>query len=205
MASKVAVIYYSSTGNVYALAQAIAEGAKETGAEVRLLKVKELAPDEAIASNQGWKEHAASTQHIPEASLADLGVGGRDHSGLADALRAARRAAQAVHRHHGPSVGPGQADQQGGFQLHQHQHRARRAGDHDPGDQQRLLPLGLDHRGPGYADPIQFQTGNPYGTSHVSAQGANPVGEATLAAARFQGKRVAQVAAQLKAGAAVPA
>jgi multimeric flavodoxin WrbA len=30
---------------------------------------------------------------------------------------------------------------------------------------------------PGYADPIQFQAGNPYGTSHTSQNGAIPPGE----------------------------
>jgi NAD(P)H dehydrogenase (quinone) len=53
MATKVAVIYYSATGNVYHLARAIEEGAKEAGAEVRFRKVPELAPEEAIKSNQG--------------------------------------------------------------------------------------------------------------------------------------------------------
>ena len=42
------MIYYSATGNVYKLAQAIEEGAKEAGAETRLRKVHELASKEAI-------------------------------------------------------------------------------------------------------------------------------------------------------------
>ena len=52
--TRVAVIYYSSTGTVYELAQSIVKGAESVGAEVRLLKVHELAPEEAIASNVGW-------------------------------------------------------------------------------------------------------------------------------------------------------
>jgi NAD(P)H dehydrogenase (quinone) len=39
MTVKVAVIYYSATGTVHALAQAIAEGAASTGAGVRLRRV----------------------------------------------------------------------------------------------------------------------------------------------------------------------
>ena len=35
---------------------------------------------------------------------------------------------------------------------------------------------------PGYLDPIQFQAGNPYGTSHVSANGTIPPGDVELAA-----------------------
>ena len=70
--AKVAVIYYSATGNVYKLGRAIEEGAKEAGAEVRFLKVHELAPEEAIKSNQGWYDHSLETQDVPEASLDDL-------------------------------------------------------------------------------------------------------------------------------------
>ncbi len=50
---------------------------------------------------------------------------------------------------------------------------------------------------PGYLDPIQFQTGNPYGASHTSDNGATPPDEAALASARFQGRRVVEVAAKL--------
>lgn len=50
---------------------------------------------------------------------------------------------------------------------------------------------------PGYTDPIQFTTGTPYGSTHTSAQGTNPVGDDQLNAARFQGGRVAKVAAAL--------
>jgi multimeric flavodoxin WrbA len=39
---RIAVVYYSATGNVHALAEAIAEGARTTGADVRLRRVAEL-------------------------------------------------------------------------------------------------------------------------------------------------------------------
>src|SRR5262249_1705048 len=42
--------------------------ASEAGAEVRFRKVRELAPDEAIASNQGWAAHRLESQHVVEAS-----------------------------------------------------------------------------------------------------------------------------------------
>jgi hypothetical protein len=41
--ARVAVIHYSATGNVHGLAQAVAEGAEQAGAEVRLRHVEELA------------------------------------------------------------------------------------------------------------------------------------------------------------------
>ena len=49
--TKVAVIYYSATGNVHALAEAVADGAAEAGAQVRLHRVPELAPAEVIDSS----------------------------------------------------------------------------------------------------------------------------------------------------------
>lgn len=58
MTAKIAVIYYSATGSVHALAQALAEGAASTGAEVRLRRVAELAPDSAIDQNPRWRQHA---------------------------------------------------------------------------------------------------------------------------------------------------
>ncbi len=69
---KVAVVYYSSTGTVYELAKSIVEGAEKAGAEVRLRKVHELAPDEAIAANAGWASHAAEAQHVAEATAGDI-------------------------------------------------------------------------------------------------------------------------------------
>ena len=57
MATKIAVIYYSATGNVHTLANEIAEGAQETGADVRLRRVPELAPEAAIQQNQAWARH----------------------------------------------------------------------------------------------------------------------------------------------------
>ena len=69
---KVSVIYYSATGSVYALAQSAVEAAEKAGAEVRLRKVHELAPKEAIASNEGWSKHALETDDVPEATADDV-------------------------------------------------------------------------------------------------------------------------------------
>jgi NAD(P)H dehydrogenase (quinone) len=52
MPAKIAVIYYSATGNVHMLAEAIAEGAAESASEVRLRRVQELASEGAIQQNQ---------------------------------------------------------------------------------------------------------------------------------------------------------
>ncbi len=72
LAIKLAVIYYSSTGTNHQLAQWAAEAAEAAGAEVRLRKVKELAPQAAIDSNPAWKAHHEATADMPEAKVEDL-------------------------------------------------------------------------------------------------------------------------------------
>jgi NAD(P)H dehydrogenase (quinone) len=57
----VAIIYYSATGTVHALAQAAAEGAEKAGAQVRLRKVAETAPQEAVEANPAWSAHIQDT------------------------------------------------------------------------------------------------------------------------------------------------
>jgi NAD(P)H dehydrogenase (quinone) len=53
---------------------------------------------------------------------------------------------------------------------------------------------------PGYTDGAKFVDGNPYGTSHVDAQGTNPVNDQTRTAARVQAERVVRVTEALKNG-----
>lgn len=70
---KLAIIYYSSTGTNYQLSKWAEEAAKEAGvSEVRLHKVKELAPKEAIEANKEWKQHLEETKDVPEATMDDL-------------------------------------------------------------------------------------------------------------------------------------
>jgi NAD(P)H dehydrogenase (quinone) len=69
----IAVIYYSATGNVHQLARAVAEGAADAGAEVRLRRVAELAPDYAIDTNPAWRAHLEEIKDtIEEAKVDDL-------------------------------------------------------------------------------------------------------------------------------------
>jgi NAD(P)H dehydrogenase (quinone) len=69
---KTAVIYYSSTGNNYQLAQWAAESAEQEGSDVRIRKAKELAPESAIENNPAWKKNAEATKDVKEVSLDDL-------------------------------------------------------------------------------------------------------------------------------------
>lgn len=200
MTPKVAVIYYSSTGTTYELAKAVEEGAKQAGAETKLVKVKELAPEEAIRSNQGWVAHHEATQHVAEAQLSDLE--------WADAIVFGTPTRYGL-----PTAQLKQfIDQTGGlwFQgklANKVVSAFTSAATLHGGQETTLMNLyttfyhwGAIIAAPGYLDPIQFKTGNPYGVCFASNNGELKPDEDTLASARFQGKRVVEVAAQLLRG-----
>ncbi|MFC3500709.1 NAD(P)H:quinone oxidoreductase [Micromonospora krabiensis] len=197
MSPKVAVIYYSATGTVYQLAKAVAEGAEKAGAEVRVRRVAELAPDAAIDSNPAWREHVEATRHVEVATLDDLAWA--DAYAFGTPTRYGNVAAQLKQF----------LDSTGG--LWQQGALADKpatgftsAGNAHGGNESTLLALynTLHHWGsiivsPGYTDPVVFAAGgNPYGTSHPGGAGAP--GEEPLEAARYQGERLAKFAARLR-------
>jgi NAD(P)H dehydrogenase (quinone) len=195
----VAVIYYSATGNVFQLAKAAATAAEKTGAEVRLRKVRELAPDEAVASNQGWSDHVAATQHIVEATPDDLTWA--DVILLGSPTRFGLPAAQI--KQFIDITGPLWSQ---GRLINKVASSFTSTSTSHGGQESTILAINnvFYHWGcllvpPGYADPIQFQAGNPYGTSHVS-QGDVLPGDTELAAIDFQTRRAVEIAATLQRG-----
>jgi NAD(P)H dehydrogenase (quinone) len=194
----VAVIYYSATGSVYRMAEAAAQAAEKAGAQVRLRKVRELAPEEAIAGNEGWATHRRETQDVPEATLDDLE--------WADALlfgtptRYGLPTAQL--KQFIDTTGPLWAQ---GKLVNKVASAFTSTATAHGGHESTILAVnntfyhwGCVIVGPGYADPIQFQAGNPYGASHTSNNGTVPPGETELASVEFQARRVAEIAAMLK-------
>lgn len=200
---KIAVIYYSSTGNIHAMAQRAAQTAEKTGAEVRLVRVAELAPAEAIASNPAWAQHAEDTAEVPVATAEDIDWA--DVVLFGTPTRYGNVAAQL--KQYLDTLGPlwsqGKlADKvYAGFTS-----TATKRG----GQESTLLALynSVYHFGgfivpPGYTDPgVKFNDGNPYGASHFAAGGNAPVGDEDLAAIDHLVERTARVARQLRAGAA---
>ena len=59
------IVYYSSTGQTWQVANAVEEGARAAGAQTRLRKVRELAPPETIAAKPGWQAHLDATREVP--------------------------------------------------------------------------------------------------------------------------------------------
>ena len=64
---KVLVLYYSSYGHIEAMANAVAEGAREAGAQVDIKRVPELVPEEIAR-----KAHYKLDQAAPIAKVEDL-------------------------------------------------------------------------------------------------------------------------------------
>jgi NAD(P)H dehydrogenase (quinone) len=199
----IAVIYYSATGTVYELARSISEGAQAAGAEVRLRKTQELAPEAAIASNPAWAEHAAATR--------DVAVATPDDATWADGIifgsptRFGNIASQL--KQYIDTLGGLWAQ---GLLANKVYSGFTASSTAHGGQESTLLALyhSVHHFGgilvaPGYTDPVKYADGNPYGTSHVSGQGNIPVDETTRNAAKYQGRRVASIAAALKAGSIV--
>ena len=194
--AKVAIIYYSQTGTTHKLALGVEEGAKAAGAETRLLKVKETAPDEVWGNIPNWKKHREETSDIKEATNDDLV--------WADAIifgtptRYGLPAAQLKNfiDQTGALWAKGALTNKIGSSF------TTTATAHG-GQEATILSLNTIFYhwnmiivSPGYADPIQFQAGNPYGASFVSNNAQLEPDETAIAAAKFQGKRVAEIAAK---------
>ncbi|MFE9825729.1 NAD(P)H:quinone oxidoreductase type IV [Streptomyces sp. NPDC005791] len=196
----VAVIYYSSTGTISTIAKALAKDAENAGAQVRLRKAAELAPQAAVNSNPAWAEHAKATADIPEVSPDDMvwadavifGTPTRYGNVTAqlkqflDTLGGLWQAGKLADKVYS------------GFTASSTTHG---------GQESTLLALynTIYHFGgilvpPGYTDPSKFVDGNPYGTSHVSGQGDIPVAEQTLRAARVQAERVVKFTRAIRTG-----
>ncbi|MCA2219702.1 NAD(P)H:quinone oxidoreductase [Nonomuraea aurantiaca] len=206
MTVKVAVIYYSATGTVHALAQAVAQGAAEAEAEVRLRRVAELAPDNAIDQNPQWRRHADAATSIAEAAVEDLA--------WADAF------AFGTPTRFGTPAAPLKQfiDQAGGLwrdgKLADKPVTAfTSAFNRHGGSEATILSLGnvFYHWGalivpPGFTDPAVYAAGgNPYGTSYVTGPTGDGPDSAALEAARYQGRRLAQITIRLLEGGRITA
>ena len=64
--TKVLVLYYSSYGHVEAMANAIAEGAREAGAEVDIRRVPELVPEEVARGSHFKLDQPAPLARVDE-------------------------------------------------------------------------------------------------------------------------------------------
>ena len=200
MGAKVAIIYYSQTGTTYELAKAVEEGARQAGAETRLLKVKETAPDEVWQGNENWKKHQDETDRIKEATNDDLEWA--DAVVFGTPTRYGLPSAQLKNF----------IDQTGslwakGALVNKIGSSFTTTATAHGGQEQTILAIntafyhwGMIIVAPGYVEASQFQAGNPYGASFTSNNAQLDPDEVALTAGRLQGRRVAEVTAQFLKG-----
>ncbi len=195
MTVKLAIIYYSSYGTNHQMASIAAEAAKNAGAEVRLLKVPETAPDDVVASVDAWQAQKDKTAAIPEATEEDmewanayLVSAGTRFGVMASQMRAFIDTLGGIWGKGGLANKPVSA-----MTSAQNAHG---------GQETTLLSFytTVMHWGgfvvaPGYTDEVLFKTGgNPYGYSHT--QGAEFTDEVKKAISH-QARRLVEVAGKL--------
>ena len=199
MSVKVAIVYYSSTGTLQAMAERLEEAARSAGAEVRRRQVTEIAPEEAIASNPDWAEHVAATRDEPRATPDDLIWADVVLLGSPTRFGNVSSQLQQFMDTLGPAWSRGDlADKvYAGFTASQTAHG---------GQESTLLALyqQVIHFGgilvtPGYTDPVKFADGNPYGVSHATgADNDIPLGPEQLDALDHLAERTIRVAQRLQ-------
>ena len=196
-----AVVYYSATGTITEIAKELRDAGVKAGAEVRLLRVAELAPQAAIDSNPAWAANHAATADIPEATPEDIEWADAVLFGTPTRFgNVSSQLKQFIDTLGGLWAQGKLADKvYSGFVSSATAHA---------GQESTLLALynSIHHFGgitvsPGFTDPAKFTDGNPDGTSHVDAQGNNPVDDTTRTAARNQAERAVKIAASLRAAA----
>jgi NAD(P)H dehydrogenase (quinone) len=195
-----AIVYYSSTGTNYQLAQWAAEGGKQAGAEAKIFKVQELAPSSVIESNPAWKAHMEATKDVPIVTPDDIVQA--DAVIFSTPTRFGNMASQMKQF----------LDTTGGiwFQgqtTNKVVSAMTSASNANGGQEATVLSLytTMYHWGaivvaPGYTDQSLYAAGgNPYGTS-VSVDQEGKIKEDAKAAVMHQAKRVVNVADWLKKG-----
>jgi NAD(P)H dehydrogenase (quinone) len=196
--SKVLVLYYSSYGHIEAMANAVAEGARQAGAHVDIKRVPELVPEEIAR-----KSHYKLDQAAPIATVGDLaaydaiviGAGtrfGRMSSQMANFLDQAGGlwARGALHGKVGGAF-TSTATQHGGQEMTLFSIIANLL-------HFGMVIVGLDY---GYAGQMRLDEvtgGAPYGATTIAGgDGARQPTASELDGARYQGRKIAETANKL--------
>ncbi|HEX4179160.1 MAG TPA: NAD(P)H:quinone oxidoreductase [Caulobacteraceae bacterium] len=196
--SKVLVLYYSTYGHIEQMAEAVAAGARETGAMVDIKRVPETAPESVAKA-----AHFKLDQGAPVASVADLEqydaiiIGsptrfGRMASQMAAFLdQAGGLWARGVLNGKVGSAFTSTASQHGGQEvtLFSTITNLMHFG---------MVIVGLPYSFTGLAKLDEVTGGTPYGATTIAAgDGSRQPTENELEGARFQGRHVAEIANKL--------
>jgi NAD(P)H dehydrogenase (quinone) len=196
--SKVLVLYYSSYGHIETMANAVAEGAREAGAQVDVKRVPETVPEEIARGAHFKLDQAAPVASIEELAGYDaiiVGAGtrfGRISSQMASFL-----------------------DQAGGLWMRGALHGKvggafSSTGTQHGGQETTLFSMitnllhfgmvivGLDYGHAGQMTLDEVTGGSPYGATTIAGgDGSRQPTANELTGARYQGRKIAEVANKL--------
>ncbi|MDQ4421597.1 NAD(P)H:quinone oxidoreductase [Sphingobium sp. DEHP117] len=196
--SKVLVLYYSTYGHIEAMAEAVAEGARQAGATVDIKRVPETVPEDVARAN-----HFKLDQPAPVAAIADLE--NYDAIVVGTGTRFGRISSQMA----------AFLDQAGGLwargALNGKVGAAFTSTGTQHGGQETTLfsvitnllhfgmtIVGLDYGFAGQSGHDKVRGGAPYGATTIAgADGSRQPDEDELAGARYLGARVAKTAQKL--------
>lgn len=199
--TKVLVLYYSSYGHIETMAQAVAEGVREAGAEVVIKRVPELVPEE-VARKSGFKldqaAPIATVDELPDYDAIILGVPTRfgnmpaQMKNFLDQTGGLWFQGKLIGKV--GSVFTSTATQHGGQE-------STILSTHTVLLHQGMVIVGLPYSFQGQMTLAEITGGSPYGASTIAGgDGSRKPSENELAGARYQGKHVAGIAAKLATG-----
>ncbi|KQP24132.1 NAD(P)H:quinone oxidoreductase [Methylobacterium sp. Leaf100] len=196
--TKVLVLYYSSWGHVEKMAEAVAEGVREAGAEVTIKRVPELVPEEVARQSHYKLDQAAPIATVDELPDYDAIIFGTP-------TRYGNMAAQMKQF----------IDQTGGlwakgalvgkvgsaFTSTASQHGGQETtltSFHTVLLHHGMVVVGLPYAFQGQMGVDEVKGGSPYGsTTLADGDGSRQPSATDLAGARYQGRHVAGIAAKL--------
>lgn len=197
--SKVLVLYYSSYGHIERMAEAVAEGVRQAGAEAIIKRVPELVPEEVARKSNfklDQKAPIATIAELPDYDAIIIGVPTRFGNMAAQMKNFLDQAgglwAQGKLIGKVASVFTSSNTQHGGQEstiLTTHVVLLHLG----------MIIVGLPYSFPGQMDMADITGGSPYGASTIAgADGSRQPSDNELAGARFQGRHVADIANKLR-------
>jgi NAD(P)H dehydrogenase (quinone) len=198
--AKVLILYYSAYGHIERMAEAVAEGVRQAGAEAVIKRVPELVPEE-IARKSGFKldqkAPVATVNELPEYDAIIFGTGTRygnmtaQMKNFLDQTGALWMSGALVGKV--GSIFSSSATQHGGQEstiltfipvlLHL-----------------GMIVVGLPYAFQGQMGVSEVMGNSPYGASTITGgDGSRQPSPVELDGARYQGRHVAQIAGKLRA------
>ena len=196
--TKVLVLYYSSYGHVEAMAKAVADGAREAGADVAVKRVPELVPDDIARQSSFKLDHEAPVASPGELAEYDAIVFGTPtrFGNMAAQMRNFLDQTGKLWMN-GSLIGKvgsvfvSTATQHGGQE-------STILSFHTTLLHHGMVVVGLPYSAAGQMRLDEITGGSPYGATTIAAgDGSRQPSENELDLARFQGRHVAQIAAKL--------